>query len=306
MRLQKNLLPIVVLLIAGCTDKASSTQAAADPLMASNDVAAEVVATKGPQVGIACPSQDLTTFVAAFAEDPAIQKAFTADPVETAFVDMSAQPEPAESVKVLPRDKLLFPVMPNRAQQLKDGLKYREVANEGGQAIVVLEIPDTDAQVLYTFRRDACWSLVKIVDPAFDKTASDQAPAAGGSSEPAALIEGKEATQGLSKILVECMSLAGSQNIPQAECLTDERNRQDARLNKAYKALTSTLQGESLKKIIEAQKVWFQLQQKDGAFETLILDEHGPMGSLQQIENEARAIAQRAELLEKSLEISKL
>jgi hypothetical protein len=173
MKLQKSLLPILVLLIAGCTEKASSIQAGVDPATASNATAADVIDSAETQVAIACPSQDLKAFVAAFAEDPALQKAFTADPVDTAFVDMSAQPEPTESVEAMPREKLRFPVMPNRVQQQKEGLKYREVANEGGQAIVVLEIPDTDAQVLYTFRRDACWTLVKIVDPAFGVNVED-------------------------------------------------------------------------------------------------------------------------------------
>jgi hypothetical protein len=166
MKLQKNLLPILLLLMAACTDKASSTL---DTASASNAASAAVVAANaGPETAAACPSQDLNAFVAAFAEDPAVQKAFTADPVQTAFVDMNAQPEPAETAKALPRDELRFPVMPNQAQQQKEGLNYREVANEGARAVVALEVPDTDAQVLYTFRRDACWTLVKIVDPKFN------------------------------------------------------------------------------------------------------------------------------------------
>jgi uncharacterized protein YecT (DUF1311 family) len=304
MKLQKNLLPILLLLIAACTEKASSS---VDTASASNAAGAAVVAASAdPETAVACPSQDLNAFVAAFAEDPAIQKAFTADPVETAFVDMSAQPEPAESVQVSPRENLPFPVMPNQAQQQKEGLKYREIANEGGNAIVALEVPDTDAQVLYTFRRDACWTLVKIVDPAFDKTSSDEPLAARGSSEPTALIEDRNIPQGMNKIFAECMTRAGSQNIPRTECLTNERNRQDARLNKAYKALTSQLQGERLNKMVEAQRVWVQLQQKDGAFEASILDELGPMGSLQSVEYEIQTIGQRADLLEKYLELSKL
>ncbi|TXI44466.1 MAG: hypothetical protein E6Q50_17750 [Lysobacter sp.] len=136
-------------------------------------------AAQAPNAGaapVACPSQQLSAFVAAFAEDPALQKAFTAATVDTAFVDMNAQPEPAESVEPLARETLHFPVMPNRAQQRKEGLQYREIANEGGRAVVALEIPDTDAQLLYTFRRDACWTLVKIVDPAFGKAFPGEAP----------------------------------------------------------------------------------------------------------------------------------
>ena len=118
----------------------------------------------------ACPSTDIAGFVAAFADDPALQQTFTAPMVDTAFVDMNAQPEPTESVEPLSRDKLHFPVMPDRAAQQRDGLRYREVGTSGDRTTVVLEKPDTDAQLRYVFRRDAaCWTLVKIVDPAFGK-----------------------------------------------------------------------------------------------------------------------------------------
>jgi uncharacterized protein YecT (DUF1311 family) len=263
------------------------------PATASDAAGAATTAAAGPLPAIACPSKDLNAFVAAFAEDPALQKAFTAETVDTAFVDMNAQPEPAESLEPLPREKLRFPVMPNRVQQQKEGLKYRKVANQGGRAVVVLEFPDTDAQVLYTFRRDACWTLVKIVDPAFGSAFPCEGPAS-------------DAPKGLSNLLAECMARAGSQNIAQAECLTAERDRQDARLNRIYKALVGNLQGDRRDRMVEAQRVWVQLQQKDGAFEASVLDELGSMGNLQSVENEARAIGQRADLLEKYLEMSRL
>jgi hypothetical protein len=144
---------------------------------------ANSTASVKPESTVACPSQELKSFVAAFAEDPALQKAFTAQTVATAFVDMNAQPEPAEQVEMLSRERLAFPVMPNRAQQQREGLHYREVANENGRAVVALEIPDTDAQLLYTFRRDACWTLVKIVDPAYGKAFPGEAPPVAASGD---------------------------------------------------------------------------------------------------------------------------
>lgn len=259
----------------------------------------------------ACPSQDLKRFVAAFAEDPALQKAFTAARVDTAFVDMNAQPEPAESVESLARDRLRFPVMPNRAQQQQEGLQYREVSVGPERALVALEVPDTDAQLLYTFRRDACWTLVKIVDPAFGKAFPGEAPApATGASRPAAPVAsaatpaGDDRARGLSDTFGECMARA-SGNLAQAECLTDERDRQDARLNKVYQALTAQVQGAPREKLVAAQRAWLQAQQTGGAFEAAVLDELGPMANLQQVENEARAIAQRADLLEQYLQLTK-
>lgn len=148
------------------------------PATASTPTAAAAPAPQ-PSPGTACPAQDLKGFVEAFAEDPALQKAFTADTVDTAFIDWNAQPEPAESSEPLPREKLHFPVMPNRAQQSKEGLQYRELSADDKSATIVLEVPDTDAQLRYTFRRDQCWTLVKIVDPAFGKAFPGEAPPPG-------------------------------------------------------------------------------------------------------------------------------
>ncbi|HEY1137642.1 MAG TPA: lysozyme inhibitor LprI family protein [Xanthomonadaceae bacterium] len=205
-----------------------------------------------------CPSKDLAGFVAAFAESPSLQKAFTAPVVDTAFVDWNAQPEPAESVEQTSRDALRFPVMPDRARQQTEGLRYREIGSEGDRTTIVLEVPDTDTQLRYTFRRDACWTLVKIVDPAFGKA-----------------FGGKAAD----------------------DDLTGERDRQDARLNTIYTQLIGQLQGERRERIVAAQRAWVQLQEKDDAFEASLLDGLGPTGHRQKLENKASAIAQRADLL---------
>lgn len=222
--------------------------------------------TTSPSAALACPATDLAGFVAAFAESPTLQKAYTAPIVDTAFIDWNAQPEPAESVEKTPRDALRFPVMPNRARQQSEGLRYREIGTEGDRTTIALEVPDTDTQLRYTFRRDACWTLVKIVDPAFGK-------AFGG--EPAQAI-----TPGAAD-----------------DDLTDERARQDARLNTIYNQLIGQLQGERRERIVAAQRAWVQLQEKDDAFEASLVDGLGPTGLRRKLENKAAAITQRADLL---------
>ena len=219
-----------------------------------------------PSTAPACPATDLAGFVAAFAESPALQKAFTAPVVDTAFVDWNAQPEPAESVEKTPRDALRFPVMPNRARQQSEGLRYREIGTQSDRSTVALEVPDTDTQLRYTFRRDACWTLVKIVDPAFGK-------AFGG-----------DAAQAITPGAAD-----GD--------LTKERDRQDARLNTIYHQLIGQLRGERRERIVAAQRAWVQLQEKDDAFEASLLDGLGPTGHRQKLENKASVIAQRADLL---------
>lgn len=122
-----------------------------------------------------CPSRDIDAFVAAFAEDPALQRAFSADVVETAYIDWSAKPEPVEVSARTAREHLAFPLMPGRDAQRRDGLVYRRVSLAGERATVALERPDSDAQLLYTFESGVCWRLVKVVDPAFAKAKATDA-----------------------------------------------------------------------------------------------------------------------------------
>lgn len=154
-------------LLAACKENA-----AAAPIQASAPAVAQTAAAP------ACPTRDLKQFVTAFAESEILQHAFTATEVQTVYVDGNAQPEPAEVVRAVKRDQLTFPVMPNRARQRAEGLQYREVSQRGDQAIIALEVPDTDSQLLYTFKRNGCWSLVRIVDPGFAPAAAGQPVAA--------------------------------------------------------------------------------------------------------------------------------
>ena len=260
-----------------------------------------------PAVSSTCPSHDIKQFVAAFAEDTALQKAFTSATIDTAFIDYNAQPEPTESVERLPREQLRFPVMPNRAQQAREGLRHRYVSTNANRAVVALEVPDTGTQLTYTFHFDGCWTLIKIVDPAFGKVFPGQTQAKpSASTSGSAMADGNQTRRGLSAIFAACMQRAGSQRIPGAACLSAERNRQDARLNKVYRELIGNLRGERRDRMMESQRAWVQLQQKDSAFEALIFDQLGSMGDLQAAEYEALAISERADRLEKYIELSRL
>lgn len=291
--LHKAGLSAVLLILAAACD---ATAPAADRTAAAPTASAPAGA---PARTSHCPATDIAGFVAAFAESPSLQKTFTAPMVDTAFVDWSAQPEPSESVETVSRDLLRFPVMPDRAKQRADGLQYREIGNDGDRTTIVLEVPDTDLQLRYTFRRDSCWTLVKIVDPAFGKGFAGDTSAAEtpDSSAPKLTNGGKPALRGLSEAFNECMARAGSQTLAQSECLAAERDRQDARLNEVYGQLTAQLQGDRRDRIVEAQRAWVRLQDKDEAFVASLLDAPGPTGSSRALENKALAIAQRADLL---------
>lgn len=114
-----------------------------------------------------------------------------------------------------------------------------------------------------------------------------------------------QAPRRLSETFAACMANAGSQTIPSADCLMDERDRQDARLNKVYKELIGKLQGDRRDRMVEAQRAWVQMHEKDGVFEASIFDELGPVGNLDGLEFKALAISERADLLEKYLELIK-
>jgi len=79
----------------------------------------------GQARGAACPSDKIADFFQAFAESTELQRAYTASTVETAFVDWNAQPEPGESVEPILREKLHFPLVPNRVTRQQEGLRYR-------------------------------------------------------------------------------------------------------------------------------------------------------------------------------------
>ena len=84
------------------------------------------ISTLQPQArGAACPSDKIADFFQAFAESTELQRAYTASTVETAFVDWNAQPEPGESVEPILREKLHFPLVPNRVTRQQEGLRYR-------------------------------------------------------------------------------------------------------------------------------------------------------------------------------------
>ena len=71
---------------------------------------------------------------------------------------------------------------------------------------------------------------------------------------------------GLSKQHAACMDKSGGTTMGMIECITAETQRQDARLNKAYKALIAELSPERKKQLQEAQRVWIKYRDANCAF----------------------------------------
>ena len=111
---------------------------------------------------LACPSSNFDSFLKAFISDVEVQKAFSAKPLESQTVDATAEPEPALITKMLTETELKFPLIPSEQQQANEGLKMRQSALENGDIKVTLAKEDTDYQMSFYFKKEACWKLIRI------------------------------------------------------------------------------------------------------------------------------------------------
>lgn len=83
-----------------------------------------------------------------------------------------------------------------------------------------------------------------------------------------------------------------------AECISEERVRQDQRLEHAHHKLINELDGSSRVRAIGAHKSWRLLQDKDGSLEALLLDHLGPIGHFETSKSEVFRTCARASQLE--------
>jgi uncharacterized protein YecT (DUF1311 family) len=137
-------------------------------------------------------------------------------------------------------------------------------------------------------------------------SANDSAPASEKTPSSSEDLDALPKTKGITQTFTTCMERADTDTIAKADCLTDERDRQDARLNRVYKTLIGLLKGSQREQIVQAQRAWIQLQEKDGAFEASIFDNLGQVGNLQGVENQMLRISERANRLENYTELVKI
>ncbi|KWR90884.1 lysozyme inhibitor LprI family protein [Cupriavidus sp. IDO] len=71
---------------------------------------------------------------------------------------------------------------------------------------------------------------------------------------------------GLTKQFDTCMNKAGGVTAGMIDCIDGEAQRQDARLNKAYKALMGGLQSERKKQLQDAQRNWIKFRDTNCSF----------------------------------------
>ena len=165
------------ILLAGCkpdtapAPAAEGTAATAAPAAQASPAAAADTAPPaapaeptGADAKAACPYPDFETFLPHFGREIALQEKSTADPLISEYVDVNADPEPAQVVKQIPLAEVTWPVMPNPASA---GSKAREITHTtqpDGSIKVQFRTPNTSDQQSYYFAEKPCWQLVRKVD----------------------------------------------------------------------------------------------------------------------------------------------
>ena len=114
--------------------------------------------------GATCPATKFTAFFPKFADSVAVQKAFTDYPLAHVLLDHEAKPEPREIKVTVDKAKLTFPLIPPAVERKRAKLALRIDEASDTNAKATLFKDDTGYQMVYFFRKDACWKLERIED----------------------------------------------------------------------------------------------------------------------------------------------
>ena len=111
-----------------------------------------------------CAADKFAEFSRLFAEDADFQRKHTDVFIEKQAIDVAAEPEPKTIRYRLSRDKLKFPVLPLKGERDGKALQMLIESVESDGARVKLYKPETDYQIHYFFKRNTCWTLIRIQD----------------------------------------------------------------------------------------------------------------------------------------------
>lgn len=101
---------------------------------------------------------------------------------------------------------------------------------------------------------------------------------------------------GLGAQFLQCRD-AATGAVEQSACLSDEAQRQDARLNRVYRQLHARLQGKHRGQLVNAQRAWLKSRERDGELESA-LGASGQIGNLQGELDDLLRVAARADQLQ--------
>lgn len=111
-----------------------------------------------------CPEPDFNAFLARFSREIAFQEKSVANPLEMAFVDATAEPEPKTVSKKVALKDVEWPVMTDVRTLSKTG-RDMTVSDEPGEVKkVLIRKADTSDQQSYYFAQRPCWKLIKMFD----------------------------------------------------------------------------------------------------------------------------------------------
>lgn len=111
-----------------------------------------------------------------------------------------------------------------------------------------------------------------------------------------------DAPKGISDAFYACVDKAGSDTAAIADCLMNERQKQDARLNSTYKTLMGKIDAKAKEKLVAAERSWLDLQDKTGRLEDTLYGSE-TVSNLQRTQNETFRICERANVLQKYLAV---
>jgi len=113
----------------------------------------------------------------------------------------------------------------------------------------------------------------------------------------------RDAPKGITEAFYACIDEAKSSTMDEAYCLSQERERQDKRLNANYQALLHKLDGDQKKNVIEAEREWVKWQDKTSQVEGLLYGSE-LIGNLEVTQNETFAICRQANRLEEYMALA--
>ena len=113
------------------------------------------------------------------------------------------------------------------------------------------------------------------------------------------------APPGITDEFYACVDRADSDANAAANCLTEERTRQDGRLNAKYKALLGKLSPKAKDELINAERAWLKFQEKNGELESSVYGSEA-VANLQVTQNEIFRICERANALDDYLFMANL
>lgn len=111
-----------------------------------------------------CPATDFSEFLNAFVDSEELQHLFTMMPLKWQQLDLDAEPEPKQVLRILDSQEIKFPLIPSPSERRAKSLTLKIEYLSDHRAKVVLDQSDTDYQVFYFFSKNACWRLERIED----------------------------------------------------------------------------------------------------------------------------------------------